>query len=397
MCILWTSKPMWKANYFKIWSVNFMVHFAFDLVVPLLPLYLSETFGATRQMIGVCLAGYAVMAILIRPMSGFIVDSFPRKAVLMACALVFAAVFGGYIFAGSLVVFAIFRTLHGLPFGALTVSASTVMIDVLPSDRRAAGIGYYGLSNNLAKAIGPAVAVWLLHAVGGRYQVLFWLSLLFALGGFALCCSMKMPRRDFVPPSRVLSTDRFFLMKGWREALSMVPLAFAYGIISTYVAIYGKEELGITRGTGLFFTLFAVGLIISRLTGTPALRRNLVARNAALGIIVSAFGYLLFALLHNPVGYYGAAFIIGLGNGHMFPAYQTMFINLAEHNQRGTANSSVLTAWDLGIGLGMLFGGLLSGHFGYATAFWTAFFLYVAGALYFILGVRPHFERCKLR
>ena len=85
----------------------------------------------------------------------------------------------------------------------------------------------------------------------------------------------------------------------------------------------------------MFFSLLAVGLIVSRLTGAHALRDNLVSRNASMGVCVSVFGYLLFAAVQSPFAYYASAFIIGLGNGHMYPAFQTMFINLAEHNQRG--------------------------------------------------------------
>lgn len=388
---------LWNSNYLKIWIGNFLIHFSFTLIVPLLPLYLSETFGANKQTIGLCLAGYTVMALVIRPFSGYVVDNFPRKAVLLICNFVFFAIFGGYLVAGSITLFTIFRTLHGAPFGATTVAASTVAIDVLPSERRAEGIGYYGLSNNLAMAIGPVVAIYMLQAFSGNFKALFWISLLFSLLGLVLDATIRLPKRDFVPEKKVISLDRFFLLNGWREALAMICYAFSYGIISTYVAIYGKEELGITSGTGLFFSLFAVGLIVSRLTGAKALRKNLVSRNAAIGVVVAACGFTVFALFHNEAGYYAAAFVIGMGNGHMYPAFQNMFINLAPHSQRGTANSSILTSWDAGVGLGVLLGGLLSEHSGYHAAFWTAAAVNILGMAYYFLKVRSHFEKERLR
>lgn len=388
---------LWNSNYLKIWIGNFLIHFSFTLIVPLLPLYLSETFGANKQTIGICLAGYTLMALVIRPFSGYMVDSFPRRTVLIICNFVFFALFAGYLVAGSITVFTIFRTLHGAPFGATTVAASTVAIDALPSRRRAEGIGYYGLSNNLATAIGPVVAIYILQAFSGNFQALFWLSLVFSFLGLVLDSTIKLPERDFVPDKKKISLDRFFLLAGWREALAMICYSFSYGVISTYVAIYGKEELGITGGTGLFFSLFAIGLIVSRLTGAHALKRNLVSRNAAIGVVVAACGFTLFALLHNWVGYYGAAFIIGMGNGHMYPAFQNMFVNLAEHNQRGTANSSILTSWDAGVGLGVLIGGLLAEHFGYHSAFWCAAIVNVIGMIYYFLRIRAHFENNKLR
>lgn len=390
-------EKLWNANYLKIWTGNFLIHFSFTLIVPLLPLYLSETFGASKDTIGLCLAGYTVMALLIRPFSGFLVDSFPRRAVLIIFNFLFFALFAGYLVAGSLAMFTIFRTLHGAPFGAATVAASTVAIDVLPSSRRTEGIGYYGLSNNLATAIGPVLAIYVLQAFGDNFQALFRLSLLFSLLGLILDATIKLPQKDFVPEKKVISFDRFFLLKGWREALSMVCFSFSYGIVSTYVAIYGKEELGITGRTGLFFSLFAIGLIVSRLTGAHALRKGQISRNAAIGVLISLCGYLTFAALHNTVGYFCSAFIIGLGNGHMYPAFQNMFINLAPHSQRGTANSSILTSWDAGVGLGVLIGGFLAEQAGYHSAFWAAGLVNAAGALFYFLVIRHHFETNRLR
>lgn len=390
-------EKLWNANYVKIWTVNFLVHFSFMLIVPLLPLYLNETFGATKDTIGMVLTGYALMALTIRPFSGFLVDSFPRKTVLVICGALFFSLFIGYLAAGSLAAFAIFRTLHGAPFGATTVAASTVAIDVVPSSRRGEAIGYYGLSNNLAMALGPALAIVLLEAFSGNYKALFWVSLAASFIGLLLEISIRTPNRDFTPKKSVLSLDRFFLLDGWREAIGIACFAFSYGVLSTYVAIYGKEELGITGGTGLFFGLCAVGLILSRLTGARALRQNKVSRNASMGMCVSVFGYLMFAALHNPIGYYGAALVIGLGNGHMYPAFQTMFINLAENSQRGTANSSILTSWDAGVGLGVLLGGLFSEYWGYHSAFWSAVAVNVFGILFYFLSIRSHFESHKLR
>jgi MFS family permease len=70
---------LWNANYLKAWSANFMLYFSFMVMTPLLPLYLSEVFGATKDETGMVLSGYALTALLVRPFSGFFVDSFPRK------------------------------------------------------------------------------------------------------------------------------------------------------------------------------------------------------------------------------------------------------------------------------------------------------------------------------
>lgn len=364
--------------------------------MPLLPIYLTDTFGTDKHTIGVVLSGYTVMALITRVFSGYIVDSFPRKIVLLVSYFLFFVFFAGYIVAGSLLIFAIVRTLHGAPFGAVTVANSTVGIDVLHPSRRTEGIGYYGLSNNIATAISPSVAL-LIYQFTENYNLIFGTALFFAFIGFCINSTVKIPKSEENIEKKPLSLNQLFLMKGWSEAICLIFFGFSYGVLSTYVAIFGREEYGITGGTGFFFTLLAVGLILSRLVGGRNLRQGKIANNASIGILISMVGYFVFSAFHNEFGYYCAAFIIGFGNGHMFPAFQNMFVDLAPHTQRGTASSSLLVSWDIGVGIGILLGGTLSEYFGYGTAFWTALIVNIIGAIGFFAYVRNHFLRNKLR
>lgn len=390
------KEKLWNSNYLKVWCANFMIFFSFMLLTPLLPLYLSETFGADKQMIGIVLSGYTLTALIIRPFSGYLVDSFPRRVVLLVSYAIFCALFLGYIAAGSLVLFAIVRTLHGAPFGASTVSNSTVAIDVLHPTRRAEGIGYYGLSNNIATAIGPTVAL-MIYGACQSYDILFWMAFIVSAIGLGINWTLDLKKRETVKVSRKISLDRFILLKGWSQGICMICYAFSYGVLATYIAIYGKNELGITGGTGMFFMLLSIGLILSRLVGNRTLREGKIVENASIGVAIAVIGYLVFAALHNHWGYYGAALIIGLGNGHMFPAFQTMFLNLASNEQRGTANSTLLVSWDIGVGLGILAGGSVAEHLGYYAAFWTAFAVNLLGVILFLSYSRQHFINNRVR
>ena len=51
------KEKLWNADYMKVMSTNFLLYFAFYLLTPLLPLYLSETFGTTKDVIGIVLSG----------------------------------------------------------------------------------------------------------------------------------------------------------------------------------------------------------------------------------------------------------------------------------------------------------------------------------------------------
>ena len=438
---------LWNKNYCKVMAANFSLFFAFYVLTPLLPLYMSEHFGATKDVIGLVLSGYTVTALLMRPFSGFLVDSFPRKTVLMVSFVAFSIFFAGYLAASTLLLFAVVRTLHGAPFGALTVANSTVAIDVLPSSRRTEGIGYYGMSNNLAMAIAPTIGIFI-YRYTHSFELLFWLALLVACAGMVVDGTVRLPRKEergrrkenslavegnFVPRSSLLlprnkvSLDRFFLVRGWLLGVNMVAFGFSFGVLSNYLAIYGKEVMGMTGGTGTYFMLCSVGLILSRLQGGRALRQGRVTHNAAEGMVISLVGYTLFilgptlfSLLGEPVGsssplssflfplssffsplssflspllitYYASALLIGLGNGHMWPAFQNMTISVAPNNQRGTANSTILISWDVGMGLGILVGGVISEFLGYSAAFWTVVAVNAAGVVLFFLATRRFF------
>ncbi|MBD5290012.1 MAG: MFS transporter [Bacteroides sp.] len=389
------EERLWNREYLKVMGCNFLLFFAFYLLTPLLPLYLDAQFSADKDLIGLVLSGYVVATLLIRPFSGFVVDTFDRKRVLTLCFFFFFLCFAGYVGAGTLLMFAIVRTLHGIPYGATTVANSTAAIDVLPSSRRNEGIGYYGLSNNVAMAVAPSTGIYIYHATD-NFPLLFWISLILALLGVLLTTTIRFPQRAKVEGKPKLSLDHFFLGRAWLLAVNIAFFGLCWGVMSNYVAIYGQEELSIIDGTGLFFTLLSAGLVISRLFGAKSLRAGRMTLNAGFGVIVSLVGYSLFAFVAQPWAYYASAFLIGIGNGQMYPAFLNMFIKVARHDQRGTANSSILISWDLGMGIGILIGGVIAEKIGFAEAFRFVAVMQGAGALLFLVATARFFRRRQL-
>ena len=390
-----SKEKLWNANYIKVMTTNFLLYFAFYLLTPLLPLYLSETFGATKDTIGIVLSGYTVAALIVRPFCGYVVDSFSRKKVLMLCLSVFAVFFAGYIAAGTILMFAICRTLHGGPFGAVTVANSTCAIDVLPSSRRNEGIGLYGLSNNFAMAIAPSIGIYL-HNMVDSYMILFWIAFVVAISAVLIAWTIRLPEKDIIRNKEKLSLDRFFLTRAWLLAINIAMFGFCWGVLSNYLAIYSKEVLSITGGTGTYFALLSMGLFSSRLQGRKALSQGKLTQNAAEGMLISLVGFTLFVAIPHPVAYYLSAILIGLGNGHLYPAFLNMFVHVARHDQRGTANSSILTGWDLGFGIGCLLGGIVAEHFGYTATFWMVATENAVSVILFFLASRQFFERRKI-
>ena len=55
-----SNERLWNLNYCKVMTANFSLFFAFYVLTPLLPLYLSEHFGATKDVIAVGLHHHGI-------------------------------------------------------------------------------------------------------------------------------------------------------------------------------------------------------------------------------------------------------------------------------------------------------------------------------------------------
>jgi MFS family permease len=390
-------------SYCFILAANFLLYFGFWLLTPVLPFYLLEEFHASNTTIGIVLSCYTIAALCIRPFSGYLLDTFSRKPLYLTAYFVFTLIFAGYMVAGLLTLFILLRILHGVAFGTVTVGGNTLVIDIMPSSRRGEGLGYYGLSNNIAMSIGPMFGLFL-HSAGVSYITIFSYALASCILGFVAAC---MVRTTYRPPVKraPISLDRFILIKGIPAGFSLLLLSIPYGMTTNYVAMYAKQ-IGITAETGFFFTLMAIGMAISRLFSGRLVDKGMVTGVIQAGLYLvclcyfglSACGWLIgWDIRLTTILFFAISLLLGIGFGTMFPAYNTLFVNLAPNNQRGTATSTYLTSWDVGLGIGMLTGGYIAEIASFRSSYLFGAILTVVSLLYFQFKAGPHFNKNKLR
>ncbi len=398
-----TKDKLITPSYCLILGANFLLYFGFWLLLPVLPFYLSEIFKASNSTIGVVLSCYTVAALCIRPFSGYLLDTFARKPLYLFAYFIFTLVFAGYLIAGSLTLFIIFRIVHGVSFGMVTVGGNTVVIDIMPSSRRGEGLGYYGLSNNIAMSVGPMFGLFL-HEAGIPFVTIFCYSLGSCLLGLIFASFVKTPYKAPVKREPI-SLDRFVLLKGIPAGVSLLLLSIPYGMTTNYVAMYARQ-IGIHAQTGFFFTFMAVGMAISRIFSGKLVDRGKITQVIAVGLYIVVFSFFLLSSCAYLIQcnetvctiiFFGIALLLGIGFGIMFPAFNTLFVNLAPNNQRGTATSTYLTSWDIGIGLGMLAGGYIAEISTFGKAYFWGAVLTIISTAYFHLKVAPHYHKNKLR
>ena len=198
-----SEEVLWSKNFIIILAGSFLMFFAFFLLMPILPMFLKEQFDADKSTIGFALFVYSVMALIIRPFAGYMVDNFSRYKLLLFAYACFVVFFGLYLLIGSVFSFILVRAFHGLFYGLVTISNSTVAIDTMPASRRGEGIGFYGVMSSLAMAFGPTVSLSL-YDFFHNYDAIFAIALLSGTLGF-LCLFFL---------ARALLTCRYF-SKSW--------------------------------------------------------------------------------------------------------------------------------------------------------------------------------------
>ena len=386
-----------------ILAANFLLFFAFYLLLPVLPFYLKEEFQSGKSMIGFILSCYAVACLCVRPFSGYMLDTFSRKPFYLLSYFIFTIIFGGYMLTGVMAVFLGLRIVHGAAFGMVSVAGNNLVIDIMPSSRRGEGLGYYGLANNIAMSFGPMTGLFM-HTVYS-YETIFTCSLLSGSLGMLMASLVKTPRK---PPVKrePLSWDRFLLLKGIPAGISLLLLSIPYGMTTSYVAMYA-DEIGIQVSSGLYFTFMAIGLAVSRIFSGRQVDKGRTTQVIVWGMYLACASFLALALCRemmfwNPgvtsVIFLGIALLQGIAFGTMFPAFNTLFVNLAPNHQRGTATSTYLTSWDAGIGIGLMAGGAIAQAFGgFNYAYFLGAGLTVLSVLYFLLKAGPYFNANKLR
>lgn len=382
------KEELWTRNFILIGLANLLMAVAFYFLLPTLPVYLKDRFGATSSQVGIVLSFYTIAALLIRPFVGYAIDAFGRKTLYLISFALFSVLFFGYAWAVSIGFMIILRFLHGLTWGSLSTSGSTIAVDIIPASRRGEGISLFGLSMTIAMAIGPMIALTILG--DGNYSRLFNTAI--GIGAFGLVMAFCIRYPVYKP----VAANRFFAIKKLIEpssipiSINVLIITFAYGGILSFSALYGKE-VGV-ENSGLFFLILSAGIGVSRFFSGNIFDRTGPFRITLIGLALLVFGFPVLALIQNPLGFHLSAILIGLGFGIIMPTFQAMINNLVPPEKRGAANSTYFTCFDMGIGIGMVSIGLVSELIGYSGAFLTCSLFELIAIVVFVLYSYKHYN-----
>lgn len=374
---------LWNRGFVLIIFINFLVFMNHLMILSTFPFYI-EYLGGSNTVAGLATAGFSIIAILLRPVIGWLLDTGRRRGVLLAGLVLMALMPLGYLFLAVLYLAFICRMLHGAALALSNTSTATVATDIIPKERFAEGMGYFGLATAMATAVAPAFGLALMNKVG--YGALFIAAFLCAAVSIVLLLCMHVPK-----PQRV---ERKFSLKGMidRDALpasvTALSFLFTYGALENFVAKYAANA-NLPSG-GLFFTVMAVFLLLTRLTAGRVTDRH------GEGIFVYSCNFammaavLLLGLVPGKATFFLAAVLAGFGFGGLEPALQSMAVAIAPPERRGAANSTFLCAYDIGIGLGGAVAGVLIDAVGYGHMYTIMAVFNVISVLFYTFVGRNH-------
>lgn len=386
---------LWSKNFILINIGNFLMYIAFYMLLPILPLYLANQLNASGSIIGTILSLYTIAALITRPIAGFWLDKVARKPLMMAFYIFYISMCLSYTLAASLTLFFIIRFVHGIAYGCSTVGVNTMAVDIIPEEKRAQGMGIYTSSTSLAMAFGPLISLFM-YENNISFNTIFATVFIIGVIGFAHAASIKTNKENERSKEK-FSPKKLLLKKGIPEACVMTLLTFGYGIVTVYLSIYATKEVGISSGVGYYFSIFSAGLVAARLSSSLLLRGGKFITIFICGVLSLIVAYFIVAFIHNPIAFFSSAIFMGAGYGLISPTVQTMMINLGKNTERGIANATYLTFFDLGVGAGVFFGGVIAQYTSYSTTYAISLLMTIIGLLYLIFFIRPHFKANRLR
>jgi len=236
---------LWTKTYTLLFLTTVLMWSGFSLMLSTMPLYVLHI-GAHPAQIGVVIGVYPLAALFSRPFSGYAYDTIGRKTVFLVALALFSLITFGYVAATTLLLLVIIRILQGMFFGVATTGAGTIVADIVHPSRMGEGVGYSGLGNTLAMAIGPAVGLWLMNDFG--FAQVFVISGIIMSLSFIMSLFISYPKT--VVQRKKLSVNNILEKRVLSTTGLTIIVGSVTGALLTHVIVYSKE-IGLTNG-GIF-------------------------------------------------------------------------------------------------------------------------------------------------
>ncbi len=355
---------------------SFTVFLSVFQLLPTAPFHIIDLGGSTFAS-GMFLGLLTYSSAFSAPLTGAFADRVGQRRVLITssaaitCFSLLYGVIADYRWMLALVV------VHGIFWSGLLSASAAYMTNMLPENRRAEGIGYWGLSTVAALAVAPTMGFWIYR------HGWWWLcGVSAALNITMAIIAVQLPAS---PAARAVAPEAPRRLLEWRVLVLSVTLflySFGYGGITSFTALYA--DVNHVRPKAIYLTTLAVVILCTRpLAGRLGDRLGYRRVFAPCLLLISA-GLACLAVSGTRPWLIASAILFGLGFGTAYPVYVGYVMRDIGPARRGAAFGAILAAFDTGIGTGSTTIGWLIQHHGFRVAFGTAATLSALALPYFL-------------
>ncbi len=360
------EKPkLWTKDFIFVCLSSFFLFLAFHSMIPTLPIYM-ERFGGGASGAGLPLAALTIGAVLTRPITGWALDVYGRKAIFFGGLLLFLIPVFFYIWMIPAYFLIFMRFFQGMGWGIGNTASNTVASDIVPLRRMGEGMGIFTLTLTLPMAVSPAISLWVLDRYS--FSLLFGITSLLTLLSIMFVFFIRFPRQE---KQKIKPKFNLLEKSGIKPALVILMFTISYSSMLSFLPVYALSQN--IESTGLFYTAFALATLMTRpLSGMFVDRKGEKGFNLAIatGCICICIALIIVAraslISHLIIG--GILYGIGFGMGQ--PTIHALCIRSAPPQKRGAANATYWTAYDVGIFLGSIIWGLVVTLVGYHLMFY---------------------------
>lgn len=375
-------EKLWSKDFVLITVSNLLLFLIVQMQLPTFPTYAKETYLANDFVSGLTASFFALGAIVARIIAGELLKTKSSKAILMIGLCVVGVTTAAYYWTGSLVLLLLMRALFGFGFGISSTALPTIVTNAIPPKRIGEGMGYYGLSNSLAQAIGPLIGLTVLSTFG--FGSMLSVGVAFILLIFPLTPLI----RAYKEPNPGLHVHesglkRFYDRKILLPAFLNFCMAVTYGGLVSFLAIYGEEAK--IEHVSWFFLCNAIAMVLVRpIAGRLFDKKGHIAV-FPLGAVLVGSGLIGLSFVHSNAMLIVSALLYGLGYGCIQPSAQAWMVKVVAPEKRGMANGFFLNSIDYGIAVGSISLGTIAAHSSYAVMYrLSALLMALFLAVYFL-------------
>lgn len=360
------KNTLWTKNFILMCVVNLVMFVGFQMLVSTFPFFVMQL-GGDEAVAGVASGLFSVSSLMMRPVVGWVLDNKSRKILLFfgLAGLVLLPVL--YAAINIIVLILILRLFHGIFWASTTTSLNTNASDIIPKERFGEGMGYFGLTATISLSVAPLIGLTVMDKMG--FNVLFLSSACIVALALILSFNIKVKEtRHGHGPSSLKNIFKNIINKNALPASAVMFLfLMPYGAVTTFIAVYA-DQIQIGSG-GLFFAVMAISTGIIRIFSGKISDKKGEAPIVYTGVICMIISLILIANLSSQFTFVISALLFGVGFGGMAPTMQAMAMRTSPAERRGSASSTYLCAFDLGMGLGGVISGYFVRWFGYSPMY----------------------------